>query len=444
MANPLLKINKKLNKLTDSRAFGLARDGISSAARVTQTATVLSAVGVDWLRGDRPPVPKMLRETFEKLGATYIKLGQFIASSPSLFPIEYVREFEGCLDNVKSLPWGVIEKILQEQYQRPLDEIFSHIDHEPLASASIAQVHSARLVTGEDVVIKVQKPGVQNILLTDFNFLYVAMRVVEKITPGISRASLGDIIGDIQATMLEECDFLKEASNIEMFDKFLKDSNNQTCCVPQLYREFCTSKLLVMERFYGVPLTDLESIKKYSKNPEFTLISALNTWFSSLTECQFFHADLHAGNLMVLTDGRVGFIDFGIVGHIRKETWGALVNFISAQQSMDYQVMAESMVTIGVTDQDVDTKQLAQDLRRVIGSLNNMDAPGMVDGFVDEHQINEMMFSIIETGKKYGIKFPREFALLIKQFLYFDRYVELMAPNMEMFGDDRINLLGNI
>ncbi|MDD9893585.1 MAG: AarF/UbiB family protein, partial [Gammaproteobacteria bacterium] len=174
------------------------------------------------------------------------------------------------------------------------------------------------------------------------------------------------------------------------------------------------------------------------------LISALNTWFSSLTECQFFHADLHAGNLMVLTDGRVGFIDFGIVGHIRKETWGALVKFIEAQQTMDFQVMADSMVKIGATDGDVDTAQLAADLRRVVGALDGMDAPDMMNGFVDEHQINELMFSIVETGKKYGIKFPREFALLVKQFLYFDRYVELMAPDMEMFGDDRINLLGGI
>lgn len=439
MANPF---NKILNNPRVEKAFTLARDGVSSAARITQTTTVVAGVGFDWLRGDRKPVPKMLRQTFERLGATYIKLGQFIASSPSLFPIEYVREFEGCLDSVTALPWEVIEKTLQQEFDRPLDEIYSFIDQEPLASASIAQVHAARLATGEDVVIKVQKPGVQNILLTDFNFLYVATRLLEKIAPAFSRTSLGDIVGDIQATMLEECDFLKEASNIEMFDEFLRNSNNKTCCVPTLYKEFCTPKVLTMERFYGVPLTDLDSIKQYSKNPEFTLISALNTWFSSLTECQFFHADLHAGNLMVLTDGRVGFIDFGIVGHIRKETWGALVNFISAQQSMDYQVMAESMVTIGATDGDVDTSQLAADLRRVVSSLDGMEPQSMMDGFVDESQINELMFSIIETGKKYGIKFPREFALLVKQFLYFDRYVELMAPDMEMFGDDRINLLG--
>lgn len=439
MANPLKKILKNPRV---ERALTLARDGVSSAARITQTTTVVAGVGLDWARGDRKPVPKMLRETFERLGATYIKLGQFVASSPSLFPIEYVREFEGCLDSVKSLPWEVIEKTLEQEFDRPLNEIYSFIDHEPLASASIAQVHAARLATGEDVVIKVQKPGVQNILLTDFNFLYVATRLLEKIAPAFSRTSLGDIVGDIQATMLEECDFLKEASNIEMFDDFLRSSNNEMCCVPTLYKEFCTRKVLTMERFYGVPLTDLESIKKYSKNPEFTLISALNTWFSSLTECQFFHADLHAGNLMVLTDGRVGFIDFGIVGHIRKDTWGALVNFIGAQQSMDYQTMAESMVTIGATDGDVDTKQLAKDLRRVVSALDGVEPQSMLDGFVDESQINEMMFSVIETGKKYGIKFPREFALLVKQFLYFDRYVELMAPDMEMFGDDRINLLG--
>src|SRR5690606_30361695 len=157
--------------------------GIKGALRIGQTAAVLSRIGLGYALGERPPTPRLLRQTFEELGATYIKLGQFIASSPTFFPQEYVEEFQYCLDKTKPLPFTLMKQILNEELQRPLHEIYSEIDPVPLASASIAQVHAARLVSGEDVVIKIQKPGVANVLLTDLNFLYVAAKVVEFLAP---------------------------------------------------------------------------------------------------------------------------------------------------------------------------------------------------------------------------------------------------------------------
>jgi predicted unusual protein kinase regulating ubiquinone biosynthesis (AarF/ABC1/UbiB family) len=211
--------------------------------------------------------------------------------------------------------------------------------------------------------------------------------------------------------------------------------------VPKVYWEATTTKILTMERFYGAPVTDLEAIRKYSDHPDMTLAMALNTWFSSLVECQFFHADLHAGNMMILEDGRIGFIDFGIVGHIRGESWQAMVKFIEAQQSMDFDTMAESMVVIGATGDNVNPKDLARDLRALINGVDSIDPVGMMEGQVNEKEVNDLMMSIVNIGKRHGIKFPREFALLVKQFLYFDRYVDLLAPGMSMFGDDRIKMV---
>src|SRR5690606_40299952 len=199
-----------------------------------------------------------------------------------------------------------------------------------LASASIAQVHAAKLRSGEDVVIKIQKPGVANVLLTDLNFLYVAAKVVEFLAPKLSWTSLSGIVQEIQRTMMEECDFYKEARNLQVFRQFLLNTHNEGATVPKVYEHASTMRLLTMERFYGVPLTDLNTIRKYCPDPERTLISAMNTWFASLTQCEFFHADVHAGNLLVLEDGRVGFIDFGIVGRLGAGTWEAISDFISA------------------------------------------------------------------------------------------------------------------
>ena len=405
---------------------------IKGAFRIAQTVRVITQTGLDWALGDRPPAPTLLRKTFERLGATYIKLGQFIASSPSFFPGEYVQEFQLCLDQTNPLPFATMTTVLKQELGH-LSSIFADIDPQPLASASIAQVHAARLVTGEDVVIKIQKPGVKDVLLTDLNFLYLSARILEFLRPGLSWASLSAIAAEIQKTMMEECDFLKEADNLNKFNDFLASTGNDQALAPKVYPHATTLRVLTMERFYGAPLTDLESIRKHSKDPEHTLITAMNTWFSSLLFCEFFHADVHAGNLMVLEDGRVGFLDFGIVGRIAPETWAAMTALMEAVGHGDYQTIAKAMVKIGVTKETVDYVRLAGDVETLFKSLETLHP--------NEQEINRLLLDIIALGERHGLHFPREFALLLKQFLYFDRYVQILAPDLNVYEDNRIAMM---
>lgn len=418
--------------------------GLKGALRIGQTMTVLGRTGFGWVRGHRPPAPRLLRETFESLGATYIKLGQFIASSPTFFPREYVDEFQGCLDRTPSLPYPDIRRILREELGRPLEEIYSEIDPVALASASIAQVHSARLVTGEEVVIKVQKPGVETVLLTDLNFLYLSSRVVEALAPKLSWTSLSGIVEEIQKTMMEECDFIQEAKNLDTFRRFLETTHNDDVVVPHVYHHCSTRRVLTMERFHGVSLTDLETIRRVTNDPERTLITAMNTWFASLTQCEFFHADVHAGNLMVLDDGRIGFIDFGIVGRIRPQTWQAVSDFIAAVMAGNFDGMADAMIRIGITRESVESSALARDLRNLYRSMDRMvpdDSASQWQGDETEDEVNNILMEVVRIGEDHGLHFPREFALLLKQFLYFDRYVHILAPEMDVFMDDRLTML---
>jgi predicted unusual protein kinase regulating ubiquinone biosynthesis (AarF/ABC1/UbiB family) len=197
-----------------------------------------------------------------------------------------------------------------------------------------------------------------------------------------------------------------------------------------------------MERFHGVSLTDLESIRGYARDPERTLITAMNTWFASLTQCEFFHADVHAGNLMVLKDGRVGFIDFGIVGRIKPDTWQAVSDFISAVMVGNFEGMADAMIRIGITRQTVRVEDLAADLRRLYQQMDKM-VPDEVPYEADqaEDDVNHILMDMVKIGESHGLHFPREFALLLKQFLYFDRYVHILAPEMDVFMDERLNML---
>lgn len=418
-------------------------NALKGLLRVAQTGTVLASTGLDWLRGERPPTPQLLRQTFERLGATYIKLGQFIASSPSLFPEAYVTEFQHCLDKTTPLPFSVMKGVLERELKRPLEEVFAEIDETPLASASIAQVHAARLVSGQPVVIKIQKPGVERILLTDLNFLYFASRVVEMLFPKLKFASLSAIVAEIQACMMEETDFYKEARNIQEFTAFLQRTGNDAAIAPRVYEEASSLRVLTMERFYGVPLTDLDTIRKYTRDPAGTLVTAMNTWFSSLMFCESFHADLHAGNLMVLTDGRLGFIDFGIVGRIAPETWEATNAFVESLTDGDFRKMADSMTKIGMTKRVVDVEALSRDLESIYSKVTTVDPEHVLNGAVNDNEINRIMLDVVAVGERHGIRFPRAFALLLKQILYFDRYVKILAPDMNVFADERIDFLGD-
>lgn len=242
-------------------------DGLRSVARIGETAVVAAKAGIKYAT-EKPSNAKLMRETFESLGSTYIKLGQFIASTPSLFPREYVEEFQGCLDQTPTLPFSYIQGVLASEFEgRDLSQIFSYIDEKPLASASIAQVHAAKLTTGEDVVIKVQKPGVETILYTDLSVVHWAAKLLERAVPKIKFAALSEIVDEIKSRMVREVDFIEEAQNLDDFVEYLNISQNKAATAPKVYHQFSTRRVLTMQRLYGVSLTDFSVVKQYAKDP---------------------------------------------------------------------------------------------------------------------------------------------------------------------------------
>ncbi|QCE00809.1 uncharacterized aarF domain-containing protein kinase At5g05200, chloroplastic [Vigna unguiculata] len=467
---------EKLPKLVEDIVETSLNTGPRGVLRLAQGVQAFIGVGQEWLTDVSKSAntsaglqtemqlgllsPFYLRRLFERMGATYIKLGQFIASAPTLFPPEYVQEFQNCFDRAPPVPYEEIESILRKELGKPLESVYEYIDPTPLASASIAQVHGARLKgSQEDVVIKVLKPGIEDILVADLNFVYVVARILEFLSPDISRTSLVGIVKDIRESMLEEVDFYKEAANIEAFRRYLEAMGlTGSATAPRVYQYCSTKKVLTMQRLYGVPLTDLDSISSLVSNPETSLITALNVWFGSLLGCESFHADVHAGNLWLLRDGRIGFLDFGIVGRISPKTWAAMEVFLGSIAIEDYVSMASALIEMGATNKDVDTEAFARDLEKVFSSIKELDTEIVVattsgtasntttvaaNIVFDERQMNALFLDVVRVSESYGLKFPREFALLLKQLLYFDRYTRLLAPNLNMLQDQRISIASN-
>lgn len=426
------------------------KHSLNIASRMGQTVSVAGLSALRIARGEKPDA-QMLRETFEQLGTTYIKIGQFIASTPSLFPREYVEAFQGCLDQTTPLSYRYIHDVLQEelaQEGRTLESIFASIDETPLASASIAQVHAARLLDGQEVVLKVQKPDVKTVMQTDLGMLHGLSKMMELMMPSMRFASIAPIIDEIRLRMLAETDFVQEAQNIRDFQRFLQETDNARVIAPEVIEALTTERVLTMSRLHGVSMVDEQAMRQYCQDPAQVMADTLNTWFASVMFADTFHADLHAGNLMLLKDGRIGFLDFGIVGKLNPDSWQACLGMMQALQDNDFQQMAHFMIEMGMTNErdSVDEAQLAVDLQAMMRTIMAEDAAFASMKTVNvppkeqADELNKMMLEIVEIGKRHGIHFPRDFALLTKQMLYFDRFMRHLAPDMDMFSDARVSM----
>lgn len=416
--------------------FSDISDAFAGSVRLLQSSAVFLKNGgaalLDAITKDDAQLPVRLRQSFTELGATYIKLGQLIASAPGIFPADYVKEMQQCLDNIAPMPFSDVEKVLQQEFKGRQKEIFRTINPVPLASASIAQVHAATLADGADVVIKVQRPGIETKLNADMNLIYLAVIIFEKITPGANRAGLRGIVEQFQQTIAEEVDFIKEAANIHEFANFLDAIAEPGVIVPKVYSQASTLRVLTMQRLYGKPLTDLETVKKYSRDPRKTLELALSVWFQSLALCGFFHADVHAGNLLILEDGKVAFIDFGIVGRFSAEIFEALLGLVSGFAEKNPDTLADALINLNATHGKVDRDKFRRELVELISSMEKLGDDILKQTMVDETRLNQMVIQLVQITENNGLKIPRELALLFKQFLYFDRYVQALAPDMQI------------
>jgi predicted unusual protein kinase regulating ubiquinone biosynthesis (AarF/ABC1/UbiB family) len=383
-----------------------------------------------WLRrfvaGERGHAPELVRAAFEDLGPTYIKLGQIIASSHGLFPAAYCSEFQKCLDRVRPFPFAEVERIVAAEVGR---QHYRELDPTPLASASIAQVHAARLLDGSEVVIKIQRPGIERRVEADVKILGIWAWAVSLI-PTVELANPVGIVEDFRATIREELDFRLEAANMDEFNSIMAELHHTDVRAPTVHHDLTTRRVITMSRLHGVRVDDVDEVRKRTTDPEDRLILGLRAWFQCLIFHGFFHGDVHAGNLMLLDDAGLGFLDFGIIGRFAPRTRRLITDYIVAFATGDYAALARVLLSMDAVAQGVDLAAMAKDLERAY-------APMLKLSFGDI-KYGDILPGIMRVSVKHRMRLPREFVLVTKQMLYFDRYAKLLAPRLNIFSDPRL------
>ncbi len=376
--------------------------------------------------------PALFRMWCEDMGPTFIKFGQIIASSSGMFPDAYVKEFQRVLDRVKPFPFADVQRTLDEELGHETYAKLVDVEAKQLASASIAQVHTARLGDGTDVVIKVQRPGIIPRCMADMKLMRSLARVVAHFKKDADLANPVGIVDDFTATLTEELDFRKEAANLDKFNEIMRELGHAHIRCPVVHHEFTTRRVLVMERFHGLRVDRFDEIKARGINGEQKLIDGLRAWFQCVVFYGFFHGDVHAGNLMLLDDDTIGFLDFGIVGRFDDRERYLVTDYMIAFASGNYKRLAEIIVEMGGKPEALDFDGFVKDLGETYTPLLKLS--------FGEVNYAEFLPGIQRTATRHRMRMPNEFILITKQLLYFDRYAKSLAPKLNVFTDPRLVL----
>src|SRR6202046_4235393 len=374
---------------------------------------------------------KQVPQTFIDLGPTYVKFGQIIASSPGAFGEQLSREFRSLLDRVPAADTGEVHRLLAEELGGEPSELFATFEEEPFASASIAQVHYATLHSGEDVVVKIQRPGIRRRVAADLQILKRFAQAVELAKLG-RRLSAQDVVADFADNLAEELDFRLEAQSMDAWVSHMHGSPlGKNIRVPQVYWDYTTERVLTMERVQGIRIDDVAAIRKAGFDGTELVKALLFSLFEGGLRHGLFHGDLHAGNLYVDEAGRIVFFDFGIMGRIDPRTRWLLRELVHALLvTKDHASAGKIVVLMGAVGTMKPEDEAARDLEKFATPLTMQTL-----GDVSYADIGRQLSTLADA---YDVKLPRELVLIGKQFLYVERYMKLLAPKWQMMSDPQL------
>ncbi len=369
------------------------------------------------------PSPRRLRLVLEELGPSFIKLGQLMSTRADVFPPEYIDEFRRLQDRVPPESDEAIIKVIQSDLRRPLTDIFKSFTNESIAAASVAQVHLAELFSGETVAVKVIRPGIRKKIQKDILLMYALAEKIEK------SFEIGRIIGaknlvtEFERTIFRELDMFVEAGNIERFASNFKDSDD--LYIPKVYWELVTKSVLVMEHIPGIKMDQIELLKENGIDPKGVAMIGLHAFSRQLMEFGIFHADPHPANAIVMYDGRVSLVDFGIIGYLDDETMYQVAHILLGFAEHDYDLVMEALLDAGLlNDTTMNLNSFRTDLKDISEPFYGRSLQTI--------SVKDVYDQVMQLVLKYQIRLPRNLLLLLKTFIQTEALGKILGSDASL------------
>ncbi len=369
----------------------------------------------------RGVTPGKLRAILEELGPTYVKLGQIMSLHSDVLPQRYCDELMKLTSEVTPMPFETVEEVINRSYREDWHNIFSSIERETLGSASIAQVHRAKLLDGTDVIVKVERKGIYDIMARDIGLLKRAVNLLPPVGGFKNVVDLEMVLDELWATAQEEMDFLKEAANMEEFAHNNQGIRYIRC--PKLYHEYTTSRVLVMEYIGGCPVDDRASLQAEGYDLGEIGRKLVNNYVKQVMDDGFFHADPHPGNVKVM-DGKIVWIDMGMMGRLSNRDRNLMARAVRAIAVGDIAVLEATILELGDIQGKIDSGKLYGELRDLMDRYGNASM-GSIDAV-------EFFKDTMEIMKNNSIKLPHGMTMLVRGLTQMQGVLLNISPDINM------------
>lgn len=367
-----------------------------------------------------------LRLSFEELGPSFIKLGQLLATREDILDQGLIRELKLLQNKVRGIPFEVAKKVIEDSLHKKIEDVFRAIDENAIGTASIGVVYKAELLNGEKVVVKVRRPGIAKLIMTDFEILLYIVQKLEKASTDLRFLGLSKAISDFFKSTQNELNFQVEAQNCERLKQNLAAiDKDQYIVVPKVYKEFSSTDILVLEYLDGRPFNEFHSLQELGEDVVVKLEKSIELFTHTLLADGFFHADLHGGNFFVLKDRRIGIIDFGLMGTLSKKQRANLIGILYAVITHNYDNLVYEFLEVAQYDSVPDHEELIRDIKDSISPYVGLS--------VQETNMSELVRNLIRTLSKHELYLPREWFIIFRALITLDGVGKSIGLDINIF-----------
>jgi ubiquinone biosynthesis protein len=367
-----------------------------------------------------------LRMSFEELGPSFIKLGQLLATREDIFEPQMIKELKLLQNKVKGIPFEVAKEVIEANLGKKIHEVFSSIDEVAIGTASIGVVYKAQLLNGHKVVVKVRRPGIAKTIETDFQILLFIIQNLEKASSDIRFLGMSKMINDFFKSTHNELNFQIEAQNCERLKKNLMVIDTDGfLVVPNVYREYTTQEVIVLEFLDGRPFNEFHSLEQLGPVVVERLLKSVELFTHTLLADGFFHADLHGGNFFVMPDQRIGIIDFGLMGTLSKKNRANLIAIMYSLINHDFENLVYEFLEVAEYESVPNHEELIRDIKDAISPYVGLS--------VKETNMSELVRNLIKTLSKHELYLPREWFIIFRALITLDGVGKSIGLDLNIF-----------